>query len=69
MDTRNFPQDFQNAWRTHMQAWKNYADYLEEVKYNPSARKRNEGFVLNNEINRTWAEVLRIGRNHGAYVE
>lgn len=69
MDAGDFPQDFQKAWREHMQAWRNYAEYLEEVKNNPAARKRNESGNFNREINRTWAEVLRIGRNYGAYVQ
>ncbi len=68
MDASRFPQDFQNAWREHMQAWGDYAQYLQDKK----AAKRNFSGKLdkahNAEINRTWEEVLRIGRTYGAYV-
>lgn len=68
MDASRFPQDFQNAWREHMQAWGDYAKYLQDKK----ASQRNYSCGLekryNAEINRTWEEVLRIGRTYGAYV-
>ncbi|MEP6902230.1 MAG: hypothetical protein ABJA66_10800 [Actinomycetota bacterium] len=75
MDVSQFPQDFQNAWREHMKAWRDYSDFLNQMK-NSSARKNLSGddFGLaeqrfNSEINRTFNEVLRIGRNYGADVE
>jgi hypothetical protein len=68
MDASRFPQDFQDAWREHMQAWGDYAQYLQDKK----ATKRNYSCGLekryNTEINRTWEEVLRIGRTYGASV-
>ena len=68
MDASRFPQDFQNAWREHMQAWGDYAKYLQEKK----ASQRNYSCGLekryNAEINRTWEEVLRIGRTYGSNV-
>ncbi len=67
MDASRFPQDFQDSWREHMQAWRNYADYLAEK---PATRRdRKEGKMLNDEINRTWEEVKGIGRTYGAYVQ
>ncbi len=66
MDASRFPQDFQNAWREHMKAWRNYGEFLKEV--DPTSSKCTEG-RLNSEINRTWMEVLRISRNYGAVVE
>jgi len=64
MDASRFPQDFQESWREHMQAWRNYADYLSEK---PSARRdRNEGKMLIDEINRTWEEVKSTGRTYGS---
>lgn len=67
MDASRFPQDFQDSWREHMQAWRNYADYLAEK---PATRRdRKEGKLLNDEINRTWEEVKSIGRTYGAYVQ
>lgn len=68
MDASRFPQDFQNAWNLHMEAWGDYAKYLQDKK----SSKRNYSCGLekryNAEINRTWEDVLRIGRNYGAYV-
>ncbi len=68
MDASRFPQDFQDAWRVHMQAWGDYAVYLQDKK----ASNRNYSCGLekryNAEINRTWEEVLRIGRTYGAYI-
>ena len=65
MDASSFPQDFQNAWRVHMQAWGDYAEYLQAKKYSKNSPPEKR---YNAEINRTWEEVLRIGRTHGAYV-
>ncbi len=74
MNADNFPQDFQVAWHLHMKAWLNYADFL-AIQANAPAGKRmkNADFQkgersLTNEIDRTWFEVLRIGRTHGAYI-
>lgn len=66
MDAAAFPQDFQNAWRLHMNAWGNYAEYLQNKKesnngYSCSLEKR-----YNEDINRTWEDVLRIARNYGS---
>lgn len=68
MNAEQFPQDFQAAWNKHMQAWRNYADYLAEVEKTSSREDRIKGNKLNKEINTTWYEVLRIGRTYGAYV-
>ena len=67
MDATRFPQDFQIAWRNHMKAWRNYADFLKET--NDSSTSRCGESRYNSEINRTWAEVLRIARSYGADVE
>ncbi len=68
MDASRFPQDFQNAWNLHMEAWGDYAKYLQDKK----SSKRNYSCGLekryNAEINRTWEEVLRIGRTHGSTI-
>jgi hypothetical protein len=68
MDASRFPQDFQNAWRVHMQAWGDYANYLQDKKASKSNYSCGLEKRYNAEINRTWEEVLRIGRNYGAYV-
>jgi hypothetical protein len=67
MDASRFPQDFQNEWREHMQAWRNYADYLEARPV--TRRDNNEGKRLIGEINRTWEDVKSVGRTYGAYVQ
>ena len=68
MDASDLPQDFQEAWQLHMEAWGNYAEYLQAKRgttqsYSCGAEKR-----YNMEINRTWDDVLRIGRNYGSTV-
>jgi hypothetical protein len=68
MDASRFPQDFQTKWRAHMQAWRNYADYLGESKSTSRSNCR-EGYRLVSEINRTWEEVKSTGRTYGAYVQ
>jgi hypothetical protein len=71
MDANRFPQDFQDAWHTHMDAWRNYAEYLQDMK-NTSVQEdsdideiKNAETRYNSEINRTWMEVLRVGRSYG----
>ncbi len=72
MDVSGFPRDFQIAWNKHMDAWQNYAEFL-NAKKNSSKRLTKEDFQnfderYTDEINETWYEVLRIGKNHGAYI-
>jgi len=67
MDASRFPQDFQNKWNSHMQAWHNYAEFLAETKSSSRSSCR-EGSRLVGEINRTWEEVKSTGRTYGAYV-
>lgn len=69
MDADSFPQDFQDSWREHMQAWGNYAEYLEKSKKSSVRRDAAEGKRLIGEINRTWEEVKSVGRTYGAYVQ
>ncbi len=72
MDTDNLPQEFQIAWREHMKAWRNYADFLDSMKNSSARRKIDEeklvGFEneYNADINRTWYKVLRVSKEYGA---
>ena len=66
MDASGFPQDFQNAWRVHMNAWGNYAEYLQTKNRSSNGYSCGLEKRYNAEINRTWEEVLRIGRNYGS---
>jgi hypothetical protein len=70
MDDSGFPQNFRNAWREHMQAWKDYADFIDENsgKRVDATEFGLESRRLNSEISRTWYALLRIGRTYGAGV-
>ncbi|MGC2235396.1 MAG: hypothetical protein WA584_04510 [Pyrinomonadaceae bacterium] len=68
MDASEFPRDFQIAWNQHMEAWRNRAILLRKES---SKRTVSEDFAeLENEnvseINSSWQEVLRVGREYGA---
>jgi hypothetical protein len=70
INVEGLPEDFQNAWQEHMQAWRIHANYLNENKCNRWAnvdydRASNEQI---REINQTWYEVLRIARQNGAVI-
>lgn len=70
MDDSGFPRDFRKAWREHMQAWNDYADFIDEnagKRVNPAEFGAEER-RLNAEISRTWYYLLRIGRTYGAEV-
>lgn len=68
MHSSHFPRDFQNAWSEHMGAWMEYEEFLQTSKnkrltfedFNSRAERYSD------EITRTWKEVLRVGREHGA---
>jgi hypothetical protein len=66
MDASNFPQDFQESWREHMQAWGDYAQFLKDKKESRSNALCNleKGYIA--EINRTWEEVKSTGRTYGS---
>ena len=74
LDAGEFPLDFQKAWNKHMKAWRDYSDFLSELKNNPARNKvaKKDFDALesshNNEINRTWFEVLRVADTYGAEV-
>ena len=82
LDASGLPADFQQAWQAHMDAWRVQADYLNQIKataekYSLNNQKTGHLFNLNSnnsysnqsdEINRTWYQVLRVGRKYGAYV-
>ena len=74
LNAEEFPNDFQRAWREHMRAWENYADFLNDQKDAAVDRDFNESdFVkaddrLGREINRTWYRVLRLADRYGADV-
>lgn len=64
----HMPRDFQLKWNAHMRAWRDYSNYLNEVKN--SSQSMNEDFydkqkVYSAEINLTYYDVLRVGRTYG----
>ena len=68
MNDADLPPDFQVAWREHMRAWRDYADFLnssETVNASSCSFSRLED-SYNREISVTWSEVLQIGREYGA---
>lgn len=70
MDDGNLPRDVRRAWRKHMQAWNDYAEFLkvsENLDYNDE-ELRIRDMQYENDINRTWYNLLRISRSYGSYV-
>lgn len=66
----NLPSDFREAWQSHMNAWANYSEFLNERRDSKS-KMSDEGFNsvetrLDKEISRTWIETLRIAKAYGA---
>lgn len=80
IDDSDLPQDFKNAWREHMTAWKNQSDFLNEYTYvshrqgdgigsgEGSAFPRRQYGEQNRQISDTWYKVLRIARSYNAYI-
>lgn len=72
MNADDLPQEFQTAWRAHIKAWRDYADFLDGMK-NSSVRPvaSKEDFNIyenqyNDEIESTWLEVLRVADDYGS---
>lgn len=74
MKSAGLPTEFQTAWRAHMKAWRDYADFLVKMK-SASVRENldEESFndferEYNADINTTWIEVLRVADDYGVDV-
>lgn len=66
----DLPMDFQAAWQKHIQAWRKQANLyntLDSDEFEDEAIERMSNRNTD-EINRTWYEVLRIARQHGAMI-
>lgn len=66
------PEDFKYAWREHMNAWKNQAEYLNSLQ-NENYGRNDEtaaNYYIDNtvQINRTWFQVLRIANRYGVEI-
>ncbi len=70
MDDGNLPRDVRGAWRKHMRAWNDYAEFLKvSDDLNYSRKKlRIKDLQYGIEIKRTWYNLLRISRTYGSYV-
>lgn len=74
LDETALPQEFQDAWRAHLKAWRDYANFLKAMKTPSGSENLNDKSVyelehhFNAEINSTWYEVLRVGKTYGAEV-
>lgn len=70
MDDSNLPRDVRGAWRKHMRAWNDYAEFLkvaDDLNYSRE-KLRIKDLQYGNEIDRTWYNLLRISRTYGSYV-
>ncbi len=73
LDVSELPRDFQQKWAKHMKAWRNYSDFLNEIKSSDFKKSKIETLVsaddvYSEEINQTWYEVLELGVDYGADV-
>lgn len=59
------PPEFKSAWREHMKAWRDYADFLQAMKISSVRNELGKADFdrfeteYSDEINRSWLEVLR----------
>ena len=74
LDDSGLPEEFQTAWQSHVQAWREHANFLNENKTRCKMRKvKGEEFVRtfkqqDAEITATWFKVLSVARKHGVYI-
>jgi hypothetical protein len=70
IDDSELPSDFRAAWQDHMEAWKNYSEFLSKRNESKTAISNEEFNNLetkyDQEISRTWFDTLRIARSYGA---
>ncbi len=74
MKTGDLPGDFQNEWRAHMKAWREYSEFLNRIKDSSNRKGWSDAELEevddfhSREIERTWQAVLHTGASHGANV-
>ncbi len=73
MKDSHLPEDFKYAWREHMKAWKNQANYLEDLQsksLDGEIESASKNYSDNSrQINRTWDQVLRIAQRYGVGID
>ncbi|HQU85843.1 MAG TPA: hypothetical protein PKY59_22085 [Pyrinomonadaceae bacterium] len=73
LETDELPSDFDQAWNAHMKAWRDYTEFLNEMK-DPSntdvsiEKLKRIDAKYGKEINDTWYRVLRIARSYDAEI-
>ena len=74
LNDADLPYNFQNAWREHMRAWREHADFLETSQTSCLMRSLDSDDIRrvylsqNAEITKTWHKVLRVAKSHGAAI-
>lgn len=68
----NLPPDFRFAWQAHMNAWRSHAEFLKSNGFSREGLYELD-FSLTysnqtDEIERTWRNVLDIGKKYGAII-
>jgi hypothetical protein len=67
MNVANLPSEFRTEWREHMQAWRDYSNFLNEVSQNKiedAEFSRLENRYLR-EINDSYDDVLKFAKTYG----
>jgi hypothetical protein len=68
----NLPPDFRFAWQAHMNAWRRHADSLKSHGFSREEFYERDFFLnysnQSAEIERTWFNVLNIGKKYGAVI-
>ncbi len=72
LDIEGLPDDFQNAWLKHMNAWHAYSDFLRDSEMRDAGDRRDRSDLRRlwkrniENINDTWYRVVRIAGKYGA---
>lgn len=73
LESNDLPPDFQQAWNDHIKVWRDYSEFLNEIKDTSNNAVSNEKMQrldakYSKEINETWFEVLRVAREYDAEI-
>jgi hypothetical protein len=65
----NFPADFQKAWEDHTNAWRNYSEYLNDIRDAETTASKVALKKYDAEITRTYLILLKVGRSYDANIK
>lgn len=73
MNDANLPEEFRTKWRKHLQAWRDYSEFLKEVSQNKIDNEEFKNLDARHgyEIDKTYIDVLKLAKTYGvnnAYV-